>query len=168
MSLEIDNGPYSIYDHSRPGHICISRQTDQGLRCLLIERLKPIYYKKKKKKQTKKLVIWTLIRRRDCSRWSSLVAYVIWSLSIWRGSFCGQCQARRCRRTCAKCTDSDSSRTCAKSHPGICSPLIYSIVSYDSVSGQRRPRSDCADAQSDLGLRCPHMPKTHFRMARPM
>ena len=51
MSLEIDNGPYSIYDHSRPGHICISRQTDQGLRCLLIERLKPIYYKKKKKKK---------------------------------------------------------------------------------------------------------------------
>ena len=42
---------------------------------------------------------------------------------------------------------------------GICYTLIYSTLSNDSVSGQRRPRSDCADAQSDLGLRCPHLPK---------
>ena len=39
---------------------------------------------------------------------------------------------------------------------------IYSIVSKNSVSGQRSPRSDCADAQSDLGLRCPHMPGDTF------
>ena len=24
------------------------------------------------------------------------------------------------------------------------------------------PRSDCASAQSDLGLRCPHMPRRHI------
>ena len=36
--------------------------------------------------------------------------------------------------------------TCAKSHPGICSPLIHSIVSNDSVSRQQRPWSDCAYA----------------------
>ena len=52
--------------------------------------------------------------------------------------------------------------TCEKSHPGICSPLKHSVVYNGSVCGQRRPRSDCADAQSDLGLRCPHMPEDTF------
>ena len=41
-------------------------------------------------------------------------------------------------------------------------PLKYSMLSNDSVCGQRRPISDCADAQSDLGLRCPHMPEDMF------
>ena len=50
-----------------------------------------------------------------------------------------------------------SSCTCAKSHPGICFPLKHSIVSNDSVSGQRRSRSDCASAQSHLGICCPHL-----------
>ena len=44
----------------------------------------------------------------------------------------------------AKCTDSDSSHVCAKSHPGICSPLIHSMVSNNSVSRQRRLWSGCA------------------------
>ena len=39
---------------------------------------------------------------------------------------------------------------------------IYSWVSTGSVSRHWRPWSDCADAQSDLGLRCPHMPQRHF------
>ena len=42
------------------------------------------------------------------------------------------------------------------SSPDICSPLNTSVY------GQRRPRSDCADAQSDLGLRCPHIPEDTF------
>ena len=50
----------------------------------------------------------------------------------------------------------------ARSHPGLCSSLIHSMVFIDSVSGRRRPRSDCANAQSDLGLRCPHMPEDTF------
>ena len=58
--------------------------------------------------------------------------------------------------------------TCAKSHPGICSPLKHSIVSKDSVCGQWRPWSDCAYAQADLGLRCPHFTEGKFRMARPI
>ena len=55
-----------------------------------------------------------------------------------------------------------SSCKCAKSHLGICSLLKHSLVSNDSFCGQRRTWSDCADAQSDLGLRCPHMPKDMF------
>ena len=51
-----------------------------------------------------------------------------------------------------------SSCACAKYQPGLCSPFIHSIVSNVSVSGQWRHWSDCADAQADLGLRCPHMP----------
>ena len=51
----------------------------------------------------------------------------------------GPLQAKRCIRTCVKCTDSSSFRACAKSHPGICSPLIHSIVSNDSVIEQRGP-----------------------------
>ena len=52
----------------------------------------------------------------------------------------------------------------ARSHPGICSPLIHSIVSSDSDSGQRRPRSDCADAQSDQDLRSPRIPEGAFSL----
>ena len=33
--------------------------------------------------------------------------------------------------------------------------LKDTTVSIDSVSGQRRPRSACANAQADQGLRCP-------------
>ena len=67
-----------------------------------------------------------------------------------------------CLRICAKYKDADLSRACVKSHPGICFPFIYSVVSNESVSGQRRPWSDCADAQADLGLCCPHMPEGTF------
>ena len=55
-----------------------------------------------------------------------------------------------------------SSCTCAKSHFSISSPLNHSIVSNDSVCGQWWPWSDCADAQSNLGLRCPHMFEDKF------
>ena len=56
----------------------------------------------------------------------------------------------------------DSSRACAKSHPDIRSPLLHSIVSIDTVSGQWKPWSDCADAHSEQGLSCPHMPEDTF------
>ena len=39
---------------------------------------------------------------------------------------------------------------------------LHSFMSNDSLSRQRRPRSDCAFAQSDLGLRCPHMIRRHI------
>ena len=55
-----------------------------------------------------------------------------------------------------------SSCTRAKSRPEKCSPLKHYIVSKDSVCWQRRPWSDCADAQADQGLRCPHMPEDTF------
>ena len=62
-----------------------------------------------------------------------------------------QCDISRANQKCffenaQYCTDSDSSRACAKSHPAFCSPLIHSVVSIDSVCGQRRPWSDCAAA----------------------
>ena len=55
-----------------------------------------------------------------------------------------------------------SSCICANSHSGICSPLKHSMVSNDSVCGQKRSWSDCVDAQADLGLRCPYIPKDTF------
>ena len=58
-----------------------------------------------------------------------------------------------------KMRTSRSSYECAKYHPGISSPFLYFVVSNDSVSGQRRPWSYCADAQADLRPRCPHMPE---------
>ena len=36
----------------------------------------------------------------------------------------------------------------------------------DPVGGQRRPRPDCASAQSGLGHRCPHMPQRHIFAGR--
>ena len=53
---------------------------------------------------------------------------------------------------CADCTDLDLYHTFAKSHLGICSTLMHSVVSNDSVS-------ICA---ADLGLHCPHMLKDMF------
>ena len=55
-----------------------------------------------------------------------------------------------------------SSCACAKYHPGLCSPFIHSVLSKEYVSEQWRPWSDCAFAQSDLGLRSPHMPEDKF------
>ena len=66
----------------------------------------------------------------------------------------------KCLWTCP-----DSSSACAKSHPGLCSKLTYSIESNDSVSGQWWSRSDWADTQIDLGPRCPHMPGDTFSLA---
>ena len=48
---------------------------------------------------------------------------------------------------------------CATYHPGIYSIFIHSVVFNDSISGQWRPWSDCADAQADLGLLCTNMSK---------
>ena len=44
---------------------------------------------------------------------------------------------------------------------------IDTFVSNESDCGQWRPRSDCADAQADLGIRCPHMLR-HVRVAQPI
>ena len=59
---------------------------------------------------------------------------------------------RRFRSPCA----------CAKYYLGICSSFIYSKMSSDSVSGQRRLLPDCAYAQAVMGLRCPHMSEGTF------
>ena len=52
-----------------------------------------------------------------------------WGISIYRPR-----QVKRCLQ--ARAIYMDSSRTCAKFHPGTCSPLIYSVVSNDSFSGR--------------------------------
>ena len=61
-----------------------------------------------------------------------------------------------------KMSEFRSSYACAKYHPGFYSPFVHCQVSNNSVSGQRRPWSDCAEAQVDVGLRCPHMLKDTF------
>ena len=68
-------------------------------------------------------------------------------------------QAKKCRRTCAKCTDSDSD--CPAHARSICSNYKFCYIDY-SVSGQWLPWSDCADAHADPGRRCPHMPEDIF------
>ena len=51
---------------------------------------------------------------------------------------------------------------CAQHHPSFCPPLIHSVISNYSARGQWRPWSDCANAQSDLGLRCLLMAKKYI------
>ena len=68
-------------------------------------------------------------------------------------------QAKMCPQSYTKCTFIPSMR---KVSFGIFSQLIHSIVLNDSVRGQRRPRSTCANAQADLGLCYPHMPEDMF------
>ena len=64
--------------------------------------------------------------------------------------------------TCAKCADSDHPAHVQNYNPSLFSPLIHFVVSNNSVCGQGKPRSECADAQADLGLRCMHMPGGTF------
>ena len=59
-----------------------------------------------------------------------------------------------------------SACACTRSYPGIFSLLIHSLVSNESVSGQRRHWSDRADAQVVLAFPIRLCPKTIFRMAR--
>ena len=73
----------------------------------------------------------------------------------------GPRQAKKSFQACANCADSH--------HPGhaqnlirTCSPLKHSILFNDFAYGQQRSSSDCADAQSDLGLRCIHMSEDTF------
>ena len=80
-----------------------------------------------------------------------------------------ECKTRTCiRKDKWVAPDSDSFHACATSHKGLYSPFIHSVVSNDSVSGQGRTWSDCADAQSDLDLPVRICPKTHYSMERPM
>ena len=57
-----------------------------------------------------------------------------------------------------KCADSD--------YPAHVQSIIRAFILrsyiYSSVSGQWRTWSDCADAQSDQVLRCPHLPEDTF------
>ena len=50
-----------------------------------------------------------------------------------------------------------SSCASGKYHPDLCPPFIQFVVFNDSVSGLWWPWFDCADAQADMGHRCPHM-----------
>ena len=45
----------------------------------------------------------------------------------------------------------------AQSHLGILCSSTDTTISINSVSGQRRSRLACANAQADLGLRCPQI-----------
>ena len=43
--------------------------------------------------------------------------------------------------------------------------IVHTYIPMDALmlyADSRRPRSDCASAQSDLGLRCPQMPDNTF------
>ena len=86
--------------------------------------------------------------------------YKIWAISLEREN--RPRQAKECLRTCVKCVDLQHPAHTQKPHPGICYLLKHSVLLNDSDSGQWRPWSDCANAQADLGLLCPHM----FSMSR--
>ena len=70
----------------------------------------------------------------------------------------GSRQAKKCLRVCAKYADSRHPAH-SQSLSRAFALLKHSILSNESFCGQRRPWSDCADAQADLRLRCPHIPK---------
>ena len=72
------------------------------------------------------------------------------------------CYAKMVHSNMLKMCRFRSSCACAKYHPGLHSLIIHSVVSSDSVSGLWRPWTDCANAQADLGLRCPHVPEDKF------
>ena len=69
---------------------------------------------------------------------------------------------KTCLWACAQCANCTSSYTSGKYHPGLCSPVIHSVVANDSASGQRRHWKDCAYAQVGLRICCPHMPEDKF------
>ena len=61
-----------------------------------------------------------------------------------------------------------SSWSCAKYHPGLCSPIIHSLVSNDSVSGQEGPDQTARMRRLIWAFVVRICLKTHFRMARPV
>ena len=66
------------------------------------------------------------------------------------------CEQRRPRWACASVQSALDS---------LCSST-YTTIYIDSVSGTCKPRSACANAQADLGLRCPPLHKDLFRILR--
>ena len=76
-----------------------------------------------------------------------------------------QRQKRMYLRACAKCTDSDSSDACANSHPDICSRLIHSVMSNDSISRQRRSDQTARMRRLIRALADMICQKTRFHMA---
>ena len=68
----------------------------------------------------------------------------------------GPCKAKKCFGNAFML------RMCKVLSRHLLSPFITSKVSNYSVSGQWRAWSDCADAQADLALCCPHMPEDTY------
>ena len=79
----------------------------------------------------------------------------------------GRSKPKSYHRACAKCTFSDSSRACVKSHPGIFSPLIRSIVSNDSVSDSEGPDHIARMRRLIWAFTVRICPNTRFRMTQP-
>ena len=77
----------------------------------------------------------------------------------------GPRQAQRCIRACAKCSGSDSSHSCAKSHPGICYQLIYSIVSMIQLANSAGPDQTAQMRRLIWASAVRICPKTRFRGA---
>ena len=93
---------------------------------------------------------WTHIDycRKCCDLYHISFRYIhtIWCAAHVKGPYT-ICEQRRSRSACAF-VQSDYSILCSST---------YTTVSIDSVSGQWRPWSACANAQADLGLRCPQI-----------
>ena len=50
-----------------------------------------------------------------------------------------------------------SSYASTQFHQGLCCPLIYPALSYDSLAEQRMPPLDCVDTKPDSDFYCPHI-----------
>ena len=93
--------------------------------------------------------------------WSSNIRILYWKLKfktiikpyhkktvlIWSAS------SEKVHSNMRKMLRFSSSCACVMYHSGLCNRDMH----FGSEKG--RPWSDCADAQADLGLRCPHMPE---------
>ena len=69
---------------------------------------------------------------------------------------------KRCFRGNCKQSRSRSASRDIQSDQELCYTLLCSSIPNDFISGQERPRSDCTDAQSDMGLPCLYTPKNIF------
>ena len=83
------------------------------------------------------VILQTLTSPEWLSSFSANTGQTCWELCK---QIIGSHQAKKCLLACI----------CAKYHHGIFSPFIHSVVSNDSVCGQRRPWSDCVAEETFL------------------
>ena len=153
LTLLLLNTTYPVLANSvDPGQLA-SEEANWSGSALFVIKYVNFYKKKKKKKKKTDQVIWLA----GNSKWA-------WHLNLFSMTRYEPAHDKTYNKTCA--TSNDSGQPVYP--PTMARVLVYpssdSLAALERTCDQRRLWSDCADAQADLSLRCPH--KSYRRFCR--